>query len=210
MSNISVIIGSCDQYFPLCHNFDILFRRYWKANTTNIFIGENIPLIGYQNVLRKGPWGYRILEGLNKVTTDYTVFLLEDYYLSELITDEFLNDHLEILEKHEADKIMFDTLYPDGVYSLTNLGDSLYSFNNHSQYLNSVQPAIWRTDHLRKVLHKNMSPWEFEIEGNPYAQSLNPRILLKARPEKIYFNFCRRGGVLSEGWQEFLAKENLC
>jgi hypothetical protein len=187
-----------------------LFRRYWQAKTTDIFIGETIPLPNYKNVLVQGPWGQRMLAGLDEVTTDYTVFILEDYYLEEIITDQFLNDHVAILEEHGADKIMFDILCPYGAYSLTSLGSDLYSFNNHSQYLNSIQPSIWRTDYLRKVLKPNMSPWEFEIDGNPYAQSLNPRILLKARLEKIYFNFCRRGGVFSEGWQEFLVKENLC
>jgi hypothetical protein len=151
-----------------------------------------------------------MLVGLDEVTTDYTVFILEDYYLAEPITNEFLSDHIAILEEYGADKIMFDTLYPDGVYSLTNLENDLYLFNAYSQYLNSVQPSIWRTDYLKKVLKKEMSPWEFEIEGNSYAQSLNPRILLKARQKKIYFNFCRRGGVFSEGWQEFLNKEKLC
>ncbi len=209
MGEISTVIGSCDAYQPLHKNFDILFKRYWKADTENFFLSETKGIAGYNNIFSQGDWGKRMLDGLDKVNTEYVVFLLEDYYLSETIDDEFLQDHLNTLLEHRADKIMFDTLYPDGVYNLESLGNDLYKFRNDSQYLNSVQPAIWRTEHIKKVLNKEYSPWDFEIVGNVFAARLNPTILLQARPKKVYFNFYRRGGIFSEGWQEFLKEQNL-
>lgn len=206
---ITVVIGSCDAYQHLHKNFDILFNRYWKADTENIFASETKGIVGYNNVFTNGPWGYRMLAAINKVNTKYLVFILEDYYLSEPIDNKFLEDHLNILTENNADKIMFDTLYPDGVYNLHHLGDDLYQFDKNSQYLNSVQPAIWRTEYIKQVLQEEYSPWDFEIVGNAGASEKNPKILLKARPKKIYFNFCRRGNILSEGWEGFLQQENL-
>jgi hypothetical protein len=212
-NKLTVLIGSCDLYNSLWKNFDILYKRYWNLDTKNIFIGETIPILynGYYNILPGDnlPWGYRILQGLKEVTTPYVCFLLEDYYFTESISHQFIEEHINILEQLNADKIMFDKLYPPDVYSLTHLYDDLYQFNNHSAYLNSVQPSIWKTDYFKKVLHSSYNPWQFEIDGNTFTQTLQPKIILKAREKSVYFNYARVGGRVSEGWQEIFNKENI-
>ena len=210
---LTVVIGSCDSYQSLWKNFDILYKRYWNLDTKNIFVGETIslPYDGYENVLPglNLPWGYRMLCALDQVSTPYVCFILEDYYLTEPITDTFIQEHIDILEHLNADKIMFDKLYPSGVYELKHIESDLYQFENHSQYLNSVQPAIWRTDYLKQVLKAEYSPWQFELDGNVFTQTLTPTIILKAREKSIYFNYARVGGRVSEGWQEVFTKEGL-
>ena len=63
--------------------------------------------------------------------------------------------------------------------------------------------------YLKKVLKPNYSPWDFELVGNEYTKSINPKILLNKRNSHMYFNFTRIGGRLSDGWEDFLKKE-LC
>ncbi len=209
---LSVLIGSCDSYSKYWNNFDILFKRYWKVNTNNIFVGETKPFSpSYINVLPGTglPWGERILAGLDKINTEYVVFLLEDYYLTEEINKTFLEKHVEILKQYNADKVMFDKLYPPNVYYLTQIESDLYKFDQFSPYLNSVQPAIWKTEFLKIVLKPEYSPWEFELKGNDFTSKLIHTILLKARPSSVYFNLVRKGNILSSGWEEIFKKENL-
>lgn len=210
---LTVVIGSCDSYQPLWKNFDILYKRYWNLDTKNIFISETMPIPyeGYHNVLpgHNLSWGHRMLQGLELVTTPYVCFLLEDYYLTEPISESFIQEHINIMEQMNADKIMFDKIYPPDVYSLTHLHDDLYQFNNHSMYLNSVQPAIWKTEYIKQVLLPSYSPWQFELDGNAFTQTLNSKIILKAREKSIYFNYARVGGRVSEGWQDIFNKEGI-
>jgi hypothetical protein len=210
---LTVVIGSCDSYNNLWKNFDILFKRYWEIDTTNIFISEtkSIPYNDYINVLPGIglAWGERMLAGLDLVTTPYVCFLLEDYYLTETIDSAFIEEHINILNEYNADKVMFDKIYPADVYNLTYIKDNIYQFNNTSMYLNSVQPAIWKTDYLKQVLLPQYSPWQFELDGNSYTQKFNPKILLKARDKSIYFNYARVGGRVSEGWESIFYKEKL-
>lgn len=208
--NISVLIGSCDEYYPLWKNFDILFKRYWEIPTKNYFVTETLEFKNenYIPILAgKVKWGQRILTALENIDTKYVFFILEDYYLSEKFTSKFIDEHISILEEKNADKIMFEINYWE--YSLENVEGNLFKFKNNSQYLNSVQPSIWRTDYLKKVLKSNYSPWDFELEGNKYTQTLNPNILIRVIPQRMYFNFARKGGILSDGWSEFLIKEKL-
>jgi hypothetical protein len=210
--NISVLIGSCDAYSPLWKNFDILFQRYWQLNTPNYLVSETIT---FDNDLYKTitpgqlQWGERMLKALDEIDTEYTFFILDDYYLTEPFTQEFIDNHITILEEHNAQKIMPDIDYGEPIYCLENIQDDLYKFKMTSDYLNSVQPAIWKTEYLKQVLKPEYSPWNFEIEGNEYTKTLNPTILLKARPEHMYFNFVRIGGRISEGWEQLYIKENL-
>lgn len=211
MDNISVLIGSCDSYSHLWQNFNKLFQKYWKLETKNYFVGETIflPFDGYVNIIPgRHEWGKRILTGLDQVKTEYVWFILEDYYITEPITKEFIQEHINILEEYNADKIMVDWI-SHGEYKLTHLKDDLYQFNNDSNYLNSVQPSIWKTSYLKQVLRPEYSPWDFELKGNTFTSTLNPKILVKARTSPIYFNYARVGGKLSDGWEQIFKKENL-
>lgn len=210
--NISVLIGSCDAYSPLWKNFDILFQRYWQLPTKNIIVSET-EIFNNPHYITTTPgklqWGARILDALEQIDTEYTFFILDDYYLTEPFTQEFIDNHINILEKYNAQKIMPDIDYGEPIYYLDHIQDDLYKFKMSSDYLNSVQPAIWKTDYLKQVLKPEYSPWNFEVEGNEYTKTLNPTILLKARPEHMYFNFVRIGGIISEGWEQLYIKENL-
>jgi hypothetical protein len=210
--NISVLIGSCDAYSPLWKNFDILFQRYWHLPTKNIIVSETEVFNNSHYITTtpgKGPWGSRILDALEQINTEYTFFILDDYYLTEPFTQEFIDDHIKILEEYNAVKIMPDIDYGEPIYYLDHIKEDLFKFKMSSDYLNSVQPAIWKTEYLKQVLKPEYSPWNFEVEGNEYTKTLNPTILLKARPEHMYFNFVRIGGRISEGWEQLYLKENL-
>jgi hypothetical protein len=131
--------------------------------------------------------------------------------LTELFTQEFIDDHIKLLEKHNAVKIMPDIDYGSEFYTLDHISDDLYKFNQSSLHLNSCQPSIWKTSYLKQVLKPDYSPWDFEIRGNNFTNTLNPfpTLLLKVRPDHMYFNFVRIGGRISEGWEQLYIKENL-
>jgi len=211
MRTISAVIGTCDSYSHLWKNFDILFKRYWKLETANYIAGETLPFPyeGYKSVLPgQCDWGARMLACLEQVQTPYVFFILEDYYLTEEIDETAIQEHIALLEKYNADKIMLDII-GHGEYSLKLLEDNLYVFDLNSNYLNSVQPSIWKTEYLKTVLKKYYSPWQFELEGNLFTSSISPKVLIKARQQPIYFNYARVGGIVSNGWEVVFQKENL-
>jgi len=209
-SSVSVLVGTCDAepYQKIWPLFDACFRKYWQVDCPVIFAGETIPVPGYETVLTEGAWGGRMLAALERVKTEYVIFFLEDYLLEKEIVSSFIYEQVNILERFKADKVMFDKLYEPGVYDLQSLGGELFRFNKKSGYLNSAQPAVWKTDYLKRVLLPDCSPWGWEIDLNSRTAAMNPTIILN-NTGRIYFNFCRRGGRLEEGAAEFLEKEGL-
>ena len=228
--NITTLIGSCDSYSPLWKNFDILFNKYWELETENILVSETVsqldtPFIQNYKVLTDGTglkWGERILKSLEYINTPYVFFILDDYYLTESLSEEFINEKLSLMKKYNADKLLFDIKYPH--YTLKELEkNKIYQFEMSSEYLNSVQPGIWKLDYLKKVLKPEYSPWDFEIAGNDFASQQKGIILLdrldpiedgndietKKILFRFYHNFIRMGGKVSDGWEELYRKENL-
>ena len=229
--SISTLIGSCDSYSPLWKNFDILFNRYWGLQTNNVLVSETIseletPFLSEYQVSTEGnnlKWGERILKALDHIETPYVFFILDDYYFTKPLTKDFIDNNIQLMEKYKADKITFDVLTPE--YTLTELEkDKIYKFKMSSEYLNSVQPAIWKVDYLKKVLKPEYSPWDFEVAGNNFASKQKGTILLhrldpptdreitiqnKSLKHRFYHNFVRIGGNISEGWEELYKKENL-
>lgn len=212
MLNLTVLIGSCDEYSFLWENFDVLFKKYWKLHTKNIIVSETKKFDNDDYITvtpGKKPWGYRILESLNEVNTEYVFFILDDYYLTENFDQKLIDEHIKIMEDYNAVKIMMDIDYKEPIYSLEKLTGNLHKFKNHSEYLNSVQPSIWRVDYLKKVLKSEYSPWDFETYGNVFTKKLNPLILINVRENHMYFNFLRKGCIKADGWENVFKQEKL-
>ena len=211
--SLTILVGTCDAYNPIWDNFNILLKRYWHIDCDIIVVSETKPMSvdNYVNVLPGNnlPWGHRMLCGIEQIKTEYVCFILDDYYMTTKITEDFMKKHLNLLQKYQADKIMFEIVADWVEYKLTHITDSLYKLDNDSLYLNSVQPAIWKTDYLKKVMKPNYSPWDFELKGNTFTSNLNPTILLNAVPERIYFNFIRNGFKKEIGWEKIFNQENL-
>jgi hypothetical protein len=211
-NTLTIVVGTCNAYNSIWKNFDILLKRYWKLDCDIIVIGETIPMLGndYINVLPGMlPWGERMLYGINQIKTEYTCFILDDYYMTTEIDTSFMEMHINLMNQYSADKIMFEIVADWVEYKLTHMEKSLYKLDSDSLYLNSVQPSIWKTEFLKKVMKPEYSPWDFELKGNAYTAKLNPTILLNAVPERIYFNYMRSGFKKENGWEILFKKENL-
>lgn len=209
---IATLIGSCDDYSFLWKNFDTLFKRYCLFDTEKYLVSENIDtFLQDYNVIHPGnlQWGSRILNCLDNIKEEYVLFVLDDYYFNMTIDQNFINEQITAMKKYSADKILFHPGNDLWWAKLTRLENDLCKFTRDSQYLNSVQPAIWRVDYLKKVMSPDYSPWQFELDGNYFTSSLNPTILLRELQSSMYFNIVRKGKVFSKGYDEFLNSEGL-
>lgn len=212
MNNLSVLIGSCDDYSFLWDNFVKLFNKYFKHDCKKIIVSEHLTK-QYENYefftseLNLN-WSNRIKKALEKVNTEFVFFVLDDYFLKELIDEKFINDSIDFLKKYEANKMLFMPIH-DNVCRVSHFMNDIYKMEDNSDYLTSVQPAIWRTSYFKEIIQDNWNPWEFEIIGTQHIQNKNNKFYIQKKENSIYFNAVRKGKIMSEGWEEFYKKENL-
>jgi len=204
---ITPITVTCDSYLDLLPNFFTLYERYSNLPEP-LVIGETKSLEGY-NIFTAGdkPWGERICDGLKKIETEYILFTLEDYYFQTEI-DYYIEESLKILKLKNFDKVALISNshfwgYKLAYTDITNFYQMLPNCNN----LATLQLGIWKKESFEKVLDPTFSPWDFEIKGRDVL--VDDKCGVLDSHKELVFNFARKGKNLSDGWQEFLQKENL-
>ena len=210
--DVSILIGTCDSYLNFIPNCVKLIDKYFEPLVDKIIIGETIhqEYVGYKFITTdKTEWGYRMLKGLDEVKTKYVFFMLEDYYLSQQLTNEYISFLIQFMNRWGGKKIMLSCIPDFANYKFINTIDTIKQMSSESNWLASVQPAIWETEHLKKIMKPTYSPWDFEVSASELLRHKESNHYVVKLDEPIYFNFVRKGGVKSNGWQAFLNSENL-
>lgn len=210
--DLTLIIGTCNSYLKYIPNCCSLVSKYFKPPVKKIIIGENeyLNITDYYWALPgKEQWGKRMRLGIEAADTKYVFFMLDDYYLSQKLTIEFISWLIQFMERENANKLSITPVPPEANYRYETTIDTIKKMSDSSDWLASVQPAIWKKDHILKVLQDDYDPWQFEIYGSEKLKgNVNNQFVIKV-DDPIYFNFVRRGDILSSGWEEFLKSENL-
>jgi hypothetical protein len=210
--NLTLVIGTCDSYLAAVPNFVTLANRYFEPNVKRLFVGETIEL-QYKEYEWFLPgldvWGNRMQKAIESVTTDYIFFILEDYYLSQKFTNEYIEYLIKFMDRHKADKISLTPVPDFACHRYAESINTMHRMRSDSDSMTSLQPAIWRTSEFLRINDVSYSPWDFEVKGDSKVKGIKESYYVAKLDEPIYFNLVRRGMILSDGWNEFFTKENL-
>lgn len=209
-NNITTVIGTCDSYLDFVPNFATLYNRYYELPSRRLIVGETkkIDFEGFEWILPGVlPWGERMKIAVETVTTDYIFLLLEDYYLSQLLTVEYIQYLLSFMDRFKADKLSITPFPNEHKYS--EIINTIYRVDIKGSFMSSLQPAIWRTKEFLRVIGPRYSPWDFEMYAQGIIHGVKDNYYLVKTDEPIYFNFARTGKKMSGGWENFLKRQNL-
>jgi hypothetical protein len=210
--NLTTVVGTCDAYLAAVPHFITLYNRYFEPDVRKLLIGEtaDIEQTNFEWVLPgTHQWGERMLAGLKQVQTEYTFFVLEDYYLSQLLTTEYIDYLLKFMDRYKADKLSLTPVPDFACHRYCETINTMHRMREDSDSMTSLQPAIWRTNELTRVMKSEYTPWDFEVVGDSIVKGVKDNYFVAKLDEPIYFNFIRRGGILSPGWEEFFKTNNL-
>jgi hypothetical protein len=210
--NLTTIVGTCDSYLDLIPGFSILYERYFEPNIETLIVSEteNLDIPKYKFITPgKKQWGERIIQAISETKTEYVFFVLDDYYLSQLLTNEYIEYLLKFMDNRKVNKIMLSPVPDFAKYEYLESINTMHKMSPTSPWLTSVQPAIWRKSELLKFLKPEYTPWNFEVEGSKLAKNNVENYFVAKLDNPIYFNMVRKGKQPSPGWEEFLKEQNL-
>ena len=210
--NLTTVVGTCDSYLDLIPGFSILYERYFEPNIETLIVSEteNLDIPKYKFITPgKKQWGERIINALSETKTEYVFFVLDDYYLSQLLTNEYIEYLLKFMDNRKVNKIMLSPVPDFAKYEYLESINTMHKMSPTSPWLTSVQPAIWRKSELLKFLKPEYTPWNFEVEGSKEAKNNIENYFVAKLDNPIYFNMVRKGKQPSPGWEEFLKEQNL-
>lgn len=184
----SVLVNTCDAYGDCWEPFFTLAARYWPdvpqpilLNTERVsyrFPGLAITSVCNSQGEPEGkrlPWGEAVLRALDQVTTDVVLYLQDDYFLRAPVDTAALGEFAGIIREGGSDCIRLVETDNAGPWVPTP-DPRLWEVSTASNYLVSLQAALWRTDLLRRALRRHENAWQFEVWGSKRLRRSPPRI----------------------------------
>lgn len=205
-SKLTVLVNSCDKYSDLWNPFFTLYKKYASSlecpiilNTESIdfsFEGLDIKCIHLPDANERNKYSARMSYCLSKISSEYVLVLLDDFFLRESINIELIQQIIEWMDKDK--RIVYFNCDNIPVYYDEWEKDKYPGFHRvpcGNCYTLNLQAAIWRTKKLRDYWRSNsikeITPWEWEIYTNIIAAN--------KKNEKFYctyrldLSFCNYG-----------------
>lgn len=179
--NCTVLVSSCDAYSDAWPPFFSILKTEWPDCPYPIVLctdglpyhmeGLDIATYGLHPAGERVPWGQLLLEHLERINTEYVLFLLEDFYFEAPVDQKRIEQCLGWLEADE-NIAMFSFIPTDPRH---NIRDGKYpSFekrpkNPDAPYVFNTQAAVWRRRRLMEFIRPHENPWEWEVNGSRRA-----------------------------------------
>lgn len=167
MSELGVLVLSCDRYSSLWDLFFTRWEKFWPKCPYPVYLLSN--QIDYERTgvttVKTGEdldWSSNLLNALDQIPQDNLLLMIEDAPLDAMVNSaafeglyrRFQNEHLNYLNLKASPA-------PNGVID-AELGDLLPG----SLYRTALVPCVWKKDILKMLAIRGETAWQFEILGS--------------------------------------------
>lgn len=171
MSNVSVLIYSCDKYADVWQPFFTLFFRYWDCPYDVYLATETVDcdLIGVQTLHGSGTWTERMRQAVEQIPTKYVIGMCEDMFFRRPVKQNIIDDCVAYMETNPIIGCFnFEKEAEPGCNLISSIYQSFGRKPSGNHFQKSCQPSLWRKDYLIKLLDCKMNPWQWEETETQY------------------------------------------
>ena len=210
-NNFSIIISTCDKFSDLWDAHVQLLNQNWADRNVETFLLTDKPTDRkFKNitVVAAGE-GTEITERLQTVMpmikTEYVLFTLDDYFLTEIST-EAIKEDISIMEKQRIDYLRLFVMTRKSLKNrkAKEVEPGIFVLdNNAGDYIVSLYAGIWKKNFMEKTLKKKMNAWQYEVALTQMARELSARCADSRRGEFPILDVIRKGKVLTKAEKYF-------
>ena len=171
---MTVLVCSCDKYEDTWQTFAKLLKKYWPDFDYRLILNTESKNFEYDglsfetfNLYESGQnvdYGERIRAHLKRITTPYTLLLLDDFFIREPVDTKKIKEIIGYMDNDPA----IATFNFDFIADPHNKEAPYPGFilrPEVCQYKLNMQAGIWRTDVLYDLWRDSDSPWVWELYG---------------------------------------------
>ena len=226
MSDLSLLVVSCDAYDDLWPAFFKLFDQCWPECQYPVYLQTNHKEFEHKDLktIKVGQdidWSSNLKLALSQIPTKYVLVLLEDFFLCQPVDRERIRNIFDLVSSENAGYCrLVPKPSPD---VLINRELNFGKISKGQNYRMSFQASIWSRTVLMDLLIPGENPWKAEMEGSKRSNELaceffsvgsaphsewpmhymNAVIKRKWTPEAV--QFCRENNILLD-----LKKRQVC
>lgn len=184
---LTILVNTCDSYCDLWDPFFKLFSIYGdKLRNCKIVLNTETKKYNYKNlniicfsmfnsqVDRKFEWGERLRRTLEKIDSEYVLFLLDDFFLNRKVDFEVISQCIQWMNSdHDIGGM---NLLPLDYANTISQYKGFCLAEPGIGYRVNAQACVWRKKVLYNSILDNESPWHWELYGN-----LRNNVLMKSK-----------------------------
>jgi hypothetical protein len=196
MSEISIVVLSCDRYSDLWKPFFSVFWKNWPDCPFPVYLLSNYqsfnhPQVNSVQIGEDLSWSKGLKQMLERIPTPYTLLFLEDFFLLAPVDTARVLSCFDALRELDGDMLR---LKPDpGPNQQVEGFSSIGRIDIDSPFVISTQTAIWRREFLLKLLQEKESAWEFEVKGTERSRDIGKGLYCTWEPIFNYSHVIERG-----------------
>lgn len=223
LSDIVMVVPSCDKYKELWKPFFVLLKKYWPDCPFKIYlISENPNYPGVEGIAKKDEgWATNMKRALEKIKEPYILLIIEDFLLSRKVNTQKVLELFEIMKKENIchlgltpflRRVYFPQFrnYPDLIeVRKDSLGEKVNNRQNFYwlHYRVTTQAGIWNKEIFNKILREGEDIWETELIGTSRSYQFEPFVMMKDESVIKYVNCVDKCKITEEG-RKYLEDNN--
>ena len=191
---MKVFVMTCDKYVDALRGFSHFFNKYWSTEQQVVVCGFTPPKfklppnftffsIGEQRDYPVKKWSDGLIHVMNSFPMEkHFVLMLEDYWLCQPVNVEavtILHDYMVQFNYVIKMDLVGDRRFAGGVTDYGEVaGIPLVKSDYNSAYHSSLMTGIWNSEHMRKYIIPDESPWDVELDGTRRLAKLQDNVLV--------------------------------
>lgn len=204
--NFSIIISTCDKFSDLWDANIQLLNENWSDRNVDTFLVTDKPTNRtFKNVtVVAAGEDTEITERLRAVMpfikTEYILFTLDDYFLTEKILTSAIVEDLEDMKAYNIDYIRLAPLSKKNLRNrkAVEVTDKIYLMDNWArEYVVSLYAGLWKKNFMENTLQETLNAWQYEVALTKMARALQARCADSCRGEFPILDVIRKGKVLT-------------
>ena len=191
MMNIALVINTTDKYSFLWKKWYFFFKTNWEVECPVYWLNEtkdiDFPFTQIKvNIPEKKLWTKKYRLSIEQIPEENLFVLLEDHFIVKRFTHEDFEGIYRMFKTLDADalRVKFATskyaTVHETPFKIKNPVDKL---DDHSMYLVSHAPNLWKKSFLLECLKLDEDPWESEAKGTKRIKGKGYKIYSYIKPD---------------------------
>ena len=202
MTELSVLIPSCDAYADIWQPFFALFHRHWPDCSYPVYLGSNHVACDQPNVAslpigEDRSWAESTRHMVEQIETPYILMMLDDFLLRRQVDGCCIARLLSDLDRLRGGYLRLKP-FPPPDFKLARFPE-IGEIEPNAPYRAALQAAIWRKEVLLRLLQDGESAWEMEVYGSRRSDTLDCGFYCVWKPGLVYFAGVTRGKWTPKG-----------
>lgn len=206
-NNFSIIISTCDKFSDLWDAHILLLNQNWADRNVETFLVTDKPTDRtFENVtVVAAGEGTEITERLSAVMplikTEYVLFTLDDYFLTEKIFTEAIKKDIEDMTNQRLDYMRLSILSKKNLRNrkAVEVAPKIFLMDNWArEYVVSLYAGLWKKSFMEQTLEERLNAWQYEVALTKLAREMDARCAVSCREEFPILDVIRKGKVLTK------------